>query len=200
VTLSEVNTSSVTLSSAELAQRYGTPSRFVPTGDVLSVSASIVPAGLAGTFRFRVTDVGGSVSKLILYKLSNSGEPLRFEYAEAADSFDDGLWWVTDEDGAHPDTGAVLEADRAYYVNFAVQDNGAGGYDLDRDEGRIEDPLVLGTLSEDDDDNDDDGWLGCMLGSRGRASTPRLWCWCCCASCTSTAAGGGRYGKDLVSG
>jgi hypothetical protein len=126
VTLSEVNTSSVSLSSAELAQRYGTPSHFVPTGDALSVSTSILPAGLVGTFRFRVTDVGGSVSKLILYKLSNSGEPLRFEYADAANSFDDGLWWLTDEDGAYPDTGAVLEADRAYFVNFAIQDNGAG--------------------------------------------------------------------------
>jgi hypothetical protein len=168
VTLDDLHTSSVSLSSAELAERYGTPSDFAPSDDVLSVSASISPAGLVGTFRFRVTGVSESVSRLILYKLPNAGEPLRFEYAAGVNSFDDGLWWITDEDGTYLDTDAVLEADRAYFVNFAIQDNGPGGYDLDEDSGRIEDPFVLGTLSGGgggDDDDDDDDFFGCTLGS-----------------------------------
>ena len=145
VTLFNAQTSSMHLSCEELAERYGTPFLFRPIDDLLSLSASVSPYGQVGTFRYRLTGVSGAVRNLTLYKLRIDGEPLPFEYAGAANTFQDRMWWITDEDGGYLRTRAVLRKNRAYFVNFAIQDDGPGGYDLSDEPGTIEDPLVLGT-------------------------------------------------------
>lgn len=55
------------------------------------------------------------------------------------------MWWITNEDGGYLRTRDVLHKKRAYFVNFAIQDDGPGGYDLSDKPGTIEDSLILGT-------------------------------------------------------
>lgn len=147
VTLDKVQTASVHLSCEELRARYGTPFLFRPVDDLLSFSASVSPDddGQVGTFRYRVTGVNAPVRNLTLYNLHIDGESLPFEYAGAANTFQNGMWWITDEDGGYLNTREVLLKKQSYFVNFAIQDNGPGGYDLSDEPGTIEDTLVLGT-------------------------------------------------------
>ena len=156
------------LTSAQLQENFGV-SDLELVGEVTRIRTSISPTPEAAviTFTYEVEGLARTPADYKLIKLKSRRQHLEFSYASQSSarrgSAVDGEWWLTDTNGFYMDPGEQLDANQAYTVNFKVQDDGS--YDLAADTaGLIDDPTVLGAVTETgDSDGDGSDGGGCFI-------------------------------------
>lgn len=135
-------------------ETYVIPGDFHSLSDIIEFSADIDKSEVKVTFSFSIQNIQSAISNLSLYKLKSSGTCLPFKKTSYPDPNTDGAWWITDGQGNYMDSTGMLYEDKSYKIHFVVKDN--GDYDLDDTLGAIRDPLVLGSIEEDNSTEADD--------------------------------------------
>ncbi|MFW5931441.1 MAG: hypothetical protein ACOCQI_06760, partial [Desulfosalsimonas sp.] len=151
--------------SGQLESEFGLAD-FEPVGEVSRVSVDIGGASdkedpAVMTLSYNIKGISGTAGNYDLMKLIDKGVEedrdlyRKFEYVEEGSPEDagNGDWWLTDLKGDYLGPDKKLSSSDVYTINYKVKDN--GGFDLDDEWGKIEDPTVLG--SSDSEDTDDDG-------------------------------------------